>query len=1483
MTKVKIKMKVQVRSALLSVPPLLAVLAILVVVPASALAATAHRFEKAFGSPGEGAGQLDLVAPIRGAEGNPEAKVAGSGVAVDDATHDVYVADTGNRRVGEFDSAGTFIRAFGGEVGPHGEGTCTTALTCKAGASGSAAGDLSAPKFVAVDNSGGTSEGDVYVGDGVGKEAANELQGLSFPTATGGTYTLTFNYKGTEETTGPIAYTNICTGRCLTEKKGEDAEAASKALEELTKIGHGNVTVSEKENSGIVTGLQIEFIGALAETAVPALSCDSSRLTPEGASCQVNVEREGSKFAGEVVSKFNPEGKLEESWGVKGQLDGSGVEDGPFAGELGGLAVDSAGDLWVLSTGGAFQDDYIYEFEENGTYKGPTQQVVGGASASGLAVAGAGNLYVAKACVEKLGAGCVSDAQERDPSGFAFDEGFGEVYADLGSSIESAEPACVADDSCGVFGSSRLAGGELDAGAGVAVDQSSGEPSSGVVYVADTGKDKVDAFPLALTATTGAAGEVTGTTATLSGEVNPVGTEITRCTFQYGTSEGYGQTAPCLTESGSEVVGAGGAGVEVHADLAGLAGQTAYHFRLHVVDKDGEQVYSEDGVFTTLAAAVIEAATTSGVEESSAVFMARVNPEGVAGTSCEFEYGTSTGYGTSVPCEHAAAFSGAVGVPVELHVAGLAAGTTYHWRVVVSDANATGANAVTGMDNTFVYLAGGIPAGVERGCANEAARGESSVDPGTGLPVSESLPDCRGYELVTPAQKNGALLAAVFADPKTLVGSGGSRVIAYSLQCFAGAQSCTGSRGGLYGVPFEFSRGEAGWATHSLTGSAGVYSSSGLWGASPETGRALYSGLASGRVSDEFYATEAGGALEAIGPVSEERPFSEGLSTRLLATADLSHVVYLRPEPGEWPSLSASEPLYEYAGSGNTKPFLVDVTGGEHSTQVIPASCEQIAEFGGITTSAEREALSVEGGTVYFGVCGDLYARIDGETAAAHTVLVSARSATECGGECAGSPAAAAELEGVSENGSRAFFTSTQQLTDTASEDETPGDTAKTPTGCRKTTGPGGCNLYESVCPEPCGSHAEEPAAADRSLIDVSAGDTSGEGPRVQGVMAVSGDGSHVYFVAKGVLAGANSEGKKPTEGADNLYVYDGHTSFIATLPGIGKAVGKEESETPETDQWEVRDSQVAADVSGDGEFLVFTSHGALTGDAARGLGPEQVYRYDAVSGRLLRVSVGERGFDDDGNAGAGNARIAALSNGRVGQPRRDASMSEDGQIVFFQSPVGLTPGSLNDVPFNARGESKDLAQNVYEWEAQGEHGCGEAAGCVFLISDGRDASESGGSGGATESSVELVGTDATGENVFFTTADRLVGQDSNSQLDIYDARVDGGFPAPQVPAACASSETCHEAGTSPGAEPSLGSQVFTGPGNLAPLSVKPTVPKPKTAAELRAEKLAKALKLCRKVPESKRSKCEQTARKKYSPIKKAKPKKKKTSHKGRA
>jgi hypothetical protein len=93
---------------------------------------------------------------------------------------------------------------------------------------------------------------------------------------------------------------------------------------------------------------------------------------------------------------------------------------------------------------------------------------------------------------------------------------------------------------------------------------------------------------------TGAPSKVRETTVTVSGTVNPEDEEVTSCSFEYGTSEFYGLTAPCSVAPGSGV-----APVALAVGLTGLAGGTSYHYRLVASNASGTG-YGADRTFTTL-------------------------------------------------------------------------------------------------------------------------------------------------------------------------------------------------------------------------------------------------------------------------------------------------------------------------------------------------------------------------------------------------------------------------------------------------------------------------------------------------------------------------------------------------------------------------------------------------------------------------------------------------------------------------------------------------------------------------------------------------------------------------------------------------------------------------------------------------------------------------------------------------------------------
>jgi DNA-binding beta-propeller fold protein YncE len=128
-----------------------AVAALLVSAPAFALSQRGHVFSTTIGSKGHGAGQM----------------TSPSGVAVNEATGDVYVADTKNNRVDRFSSAGTFIEAWGWGVADGKEEFERCTSVCVAGLPGNGEGQFLEPEAIAVDNSteaGDPSKGDVYVG-----------------------------------------------------------------------------------------------------------------------------------------------------------------------------------------------------------------------------------------------------------------------------------------------------------------------------------------------------------------------------------------------------------------------------------------------------------------------------------------------------------------------------------------------------------------------------------------------------------------------------------------------------------------------------------------------------------------------------------------------------------------------------------------------------------------------------------------------------------------------------------------------------------------------------------------------------------------------------------------------------------------------------------------------------------------------------------------------------------------------------------------------------------------------------------------------------------------------------------------------------------------------------------------------------------------------------------------------------------------------
>jgi hypothetical protein len=224
-----------------------------------------------------------------------------------------------------------------------------------------------------------------------------------------------------------------------------------------------------------------------------------------------------------------------------------------------------------------------------------------------------------------------------------------------------------------------------------------------VVYVSDTtgfsgvgGVLRVFTPDAILQASTETANHIAPSSATVTGVVNPNGNPTQDCHFEYGPTDSYGQSAPCTTNPGDNA----SIRTPVSADLSGLDSDTTIHYK--VVEKTSEGTVSgDDQTFTTTTPPSPSATTgkASALSQHKASVDGTVNPQGGV-TTCEFEYGTDTSYGSSVPCASDPG-SDSNDVSVSADLSGLSPNTTYHFRLSATNAGGT----THGDDATFTTSA----------------------------------------------------------------------------------------------------------------------------------------------------------------------------------------------------------------------------------------------------------------------------------------------------------------------------------------------------------------------------------------------------------------------------------------------------------------------------------------------------------------------------------------------------------------------------------------------------------------------------------------------------------------------------------------------------------------------------------------------------------------------------------------------------------
>ncbi len=1201
-------------------------------------------------------------------------------------------------------------------------------------------------------------------------------------------------------------------------------------------VDRGHNRVEEFNSTG--SEALAEFNGAAAPTGVfsapEAIAVDNCKVVFGGRCTALEDPSVGDVYVTDtshrVVDKFSASGAY------LGQIT-EGEGEAPFA-RLDGVAVDAGGAVWVSQE---TREIDSYSDALTNAFVSARTSVIG--VSPGLAVDAEDDLYVSAAFgeYEKLdssGGYLIERLGGEGSTGAAADLSSGGVYFDNVTSV-------VQLSSSGAL-LERFGAGHLTDGAGVAVNDSQGAAASGAVYVADATGNDVAVF-LALPSPEVSLATASGlmpTSATLKGAVNPQGSPVTACAFEYGTSSSYGSTAPC-----SPPPGAGASPVPVSATLAGLSPDTTYHYRLLATNEHGTGETADHQV-TTTGPGIGQEQTTS-VEATAATLQAQIDPDG-AQTSYHFEFDTSpyegiAAHGTEVPAPDASIGAGTSAVPVSTRLTGLRAGTTYYYRVVAVSEIEGKPEAFDGPGKALVTPA--PPSTTPPGCANEQRRAEQD---------GQGLPDCRAYELVSPLKKNGNQVYPIRARASL----SGEALTYESPGSFAEPRSAR------LQARYLARRTPAGWSTQNLSPPYASYATQ-LQSPfeellfTPDLSRgavvSIYTPLMAGEpegYDNTYLADTETGSYERVSSITPPgvRPYEEGYkfeSTTVPqlvgASTDLSDVVFEQSYSLCCGASPGHLHVYEWAGGA---PRLVDVPPGGGSFQ---ADADVGAAAGGkppLLSGDVWHAVSADGSRVFFtesheGMKEQLYVRenpmsaespyVEGKCTVpggACTIEVSASQRVNPEGRAAPDPHGPqpAFYRGASADGSRVFFTSRAELTTDAY------------------TGPedNAANLYEYN-------------VNTGTLTDLTVDQTDTDGAGVLGLVTAGEEGTYIYFVANGVLSDApSSEGAKAVSGncneqpqgsfigeplrTCNLYGehYNGSAweapRFIASLAGgyetfaVQHPTGDEEDwvgyEEPKMDFGPLVHS---ARVTPDGGTLVFMSERSLTGydnapakagQCGRSRGCSELYMYSMASGSLHCVSCNPSGARPTGASAIGLSSqlesgedvILALTGDRpLYLPRY---LTENGRRLFFESKDALVPSDRNGL------------RDVYEWEDAGEGGCEAASsaysasdgGCLFPISDVVGGHES-----------RFMDASPSGDDVFIVTKDALVPEtEADAQANAYDVRIDGGFPVPVAAPACSNADSCKPP-VSP--QPSVfgapASATFSGPGNP-----QPTPPGPPAVAK---------------------------------------------------
>jgi hypothetical protein len=696
-----------------------------------------------------------------------------------------------------------------------------------------------------------------------------------------------------------------------------------------------------------------------------------------------------------------------------------------------------------------------------------------------------------------------------------------------------------------------------------------------------------------------------------------------------------------------------------------------------------------------------------------------------------------------------------------------------------------------------------VPAAGAAGCPNEAIREAQG---------STQLVDCMALEMVSPPQK---LLAPAF---QPTFSRDGSRVT-FRLQ---GGVGQTPGFQSFFAERYAATRGPSGWETTATSppGAAAIVNggikAGGAVAFTPDlSGWTLIGATQAQEAAGVVQLFHAGldGSFSAFSPLlvpidnSGEAKLTEAAVNFQVTgvSTDLSTAVLRLPLPTtSYLPLDPRNASAENAPGEDANSYVISQDSDGASSIELLARDKNDKVYGGlcgahsgggkiqsIATELKiyQGAVSGDGSRIYFTTRpAQAFDSLTGEGPLCdltNPLRILKRVETPTGPEITeiapGAPTAPGDdlYQGASADGTKVYFTSPRKVTST--------DVDPSAEECGKELGASkGCDLYLYDSTKPAGER----------LTQVSAGGsgdpTPGKGADVlSSITAVSGDGTHAYFVAQGVLTtDPNPAGDSAQAGKPNLYLYErdsahpaGRTAFIGTLATTDPLWGTEGTFFSNAYAVPLHSAGGGEDLGGDGHVLAFVSKAPLTADDTDGAHSD-VFRYDAAAEMLERISKAVPGGSDNGAFEVSANPVNLTIGENFGEGGR--WVSEDGETIGFATAEGLVPGLEGNAP------------RPYVWHA------GELAPVSTR---------------SLAAAEEPPAVSPDGQEVGFSTTTSLLPQDRDTAKDVYLVRAGGGFLEPLEAQPCdpLKEGSCQgPAGSQPGASTPPSSS-FVGPGNVKP------------------------------------------------------------------